>query len=442
MAAAGLVFIVVPPDAGAQDIPRPSEARQTARVQTLGSPSPGSSAPSGGFFRIGKLTLQVDASLSTEFTDNVNQSSTSGSGGGDVIVTPSVGVTATLPISSLNTLRFRGSIGYAKYLRNSNLDRENLLVGSPDSGLSFDMLVGDLRVNFHDRFSVDSDLSSGGAVSGVAQLPRFRNTVGVFALWDLNAVILHLGYDHANFVTLGSPKTSQGTVSQDQSRLDNSTDQLSVGARYKLGPGIQSGLEATASSTTYPNSSSADFTSYSFGPTLEIQLTKFTHLAVSGGITAYSSASGQPAAVSLTSTTVPASPDGDKPGYYANLSIVHRLNRFYSDVLSFGHSDRADAITGRQATDFIRYSSNWQLTRVLSLSSAFSFENVSQQTVSAFGGATPVDYQFFSCTLATGFQISKHGNARVAYSFFKKSAADAIQSYQQNRLLFGLGFAF
>lgn len=444
--ATGMLFLALLAGAAvAQEIPRPSAARQTTRAQTVGDLFQGSPAQTGGMFRIGKLLLRGNVALSTEWTDNVNQSSNTGAGGADLIITPSVGVTATLPISNLNTLSFRASIGYAKYLRNSNLDQQNFVLGSgsgTNSGLSFDMLVDNLRVNFHDRFSVDNDLANVGSVSGVATLPRFNNTLGVSALWDLNAVIFSLGYDHLNFITLGSPETTQGTVAQDQSRLNYATDQFSASASFKLGPAIQGGLEATASYTRYPNYSTADYGSYSFGPTLEIQLTKFTHLSLSGGVKIYSSESGQPAAVSLTSATAPSSPDGNRPGYYADASIIHRLNRFYTDTLSFGHSDDASSLSGRSATDYIRYTSSWRVAPRLTLSSTLYFENITQNTISAFGGLTPTDYQIYGWSLGTGWGVGKYGSATASYLFTNKISADPSQNFKQNRFILGLGFGF
>jgi hypothetical protein len=442
---AALLFPAFLARVGAQEIPRPSAARQAVRAQTLGDLFQGSpAAQGGGLFRVGKLVLRGDMGVTTEWTDNVNQSSNS-AGGADLIITPSVGLTATLPISNLNTLRFRASIGYQKYLRHPNLDQENFVLDSgtgTNSGLSFDMLVDNLRINFHDRFSVDNDLANVGSVSGVATLPRFSNTVGVSALWDMNAVIFHLGYDHRNFVTLGSPETTQGAVTQDQSRLNYATDQFSASASYKLGPAIQGGIEATAAYSRYPNYSSADFGSYTFGPTFEIQLTKFTHVSLSGGIKLYSSASGQPAAVSLTSAPVASSSDGNAPGYYADVSIIHRLNRFYSDTLSVGHSDDASSLSGRAAIDYIRYTSSWRFGPRLSLGTTIYFNNVTQNTASAFGGPTATDYTLYGVSLGTSWRVGKNGSANASYSFTKKDSAAASQDYTQNRFILGLGFGF
>ena len=123
--------------ASAQEIPRPSIARQKV------SEPP----PADANIKVGKVRLRFDAALNTEYVDNVY--ATSVDPVDDFIVTPEIGIAAAWQLTTLNTLRLRTTIGFAKYLNNPILDRQNLTL-SPDSALSFKVYAGDVRIDFHE----------------------------------------------------------------------------------------------------------------------------------------------------------------------------------------------------------------------------------------------------------------------------------------------------
>ena len=158
-----------------QEVPRPSYARQKEKT----------SLPTLSNFRIGEVLLRVDAHLTTEFVDNVDLSATPKA---DFIVTPEVGISAVWAVTKLNTLRFRTALGYSYYFNNPRLNKQTTTI-SPDSALSFDLYAGDVKINFHNQFSLQQEAISQGTLSGVAQLERFTNTLGFSILWDTNDVV-------------------------------------------------------------------------------------------------------------------------------------------------------------------------------------------------------------------------------------------------------------
>jgi len=66
-------------------------------------------------------------------------------------------------VTEKNTLNFSIGVGYLKYLRRSELDH---LYISPDSGLAFDIYVGDFTIDLHDRFSITESVAQSPTVSG------------------------------------------------------------------------------------------------------------------------------------------------------------------------------------------------------------------------------------------------------------------------------------
>ena len=305
------------------------------------------------------------------------------------------------------------------------------------------MYAGDVKINFHEQFSLQDGSVDQGALSGVAQLGRFTNVIGARVLWDMNDVIWSLGYDHFNFITTGGADSSTGSVATSVAQLDHSTDQISSSASFRLNSVAIGGFEVTGSASKYPKSSASDFSSLSVGPFLELQLTRYTHMYAGAGYKAFISAGdGTAGAVSLNSNVAVPSRGGTQSGYYANLSFIHALNRYYGDRLDIGRSDEADALNGRAQTSFIRYSSNWKVNSKVSLNFGLFLENVHEVTGTALNSLIPADYWRAGVTVGTGYRFTEHVGMGLGYQFTTKNSQRADQSYTQNSVTISLGYQF
>lgn len=429
LAAAVLFAGWLPSSAEAQEVPRPSYARQVEKK----------ALPTIANFKVGEVLLRVDASVTTEFVDNVDSTP---NGKADVTFSPQVGINVTWAVTKLNTLQFKVGLGYVYYVNHPNLNRQTTTI-TPDSALSFNVYAGDVKINFHDQFGLQQETTSQGTLSGLAQVERFTNTAGVSVLWDTNDVIWNFGYDHFNFITLGGANSSSGTAAASFSQLDHSTDQFSASVTTQVGTNLLAGIEATASYSDYPKQPGSNFTSISIGPHAEIQLTKYTHLFLSGGFKGYYSGANAPGSVTVGTTAAqPAS--GDPTGFYGNLSFAHRMNRYYSDRLEFSHSDDVEGLSGHTQSTSVRYNSTWQMNRKLTLSTNMFVEDVRVLSGSALNSAGTVSSNFrrFGGSLNTAFLITEHLNLSLGYQYLKKQAARATESYLQNRVTFSLGYRF
>src|SRR5437763_6717387 len=205
---------------------------------------------------LGPVRFRVGASVGVEYNDNINYSddgtavipNPTGPGSvtisahaqDDVIVTPNLTLDMIWPITQLNTLRLDLGIGYSFYLDHSNYNTDNILI-APKSQLAFDIFVGDFRINIHDRMQLQQDPIQEGALSNVQDYGRFENTAGVSVLWDLNKVLLQIGYDHYNFVSTTSAFDY----------LDRNSDIVQGSAAFIVNPTITVGVEGNAVCTRY-----------------------------------------------------------------------------------------------------------------------------------------------------------------------------------------------
>ena len=425
---AALAAVLFAGRAGAQEIPRPSYARQVQKT----------ALPSTANFKVGEVLLRVEATLGMEFVDNVDNTP---NGKADLIVSPQVGLNAVWAVTKLNTLQFRAGLGYAYYMNSPNLNRQTTTI-TPDSALSFNVYAGDVKINFHDQFSLQQEAISQGTLSGVAQIERFTNTIGFSVLWDTNDIIWNFGYDHFTFITLGGANSSSGTLAANIARLDHSTDQFSASMAVKVNSALIAGVEATASYSDYPAQPASNFTSISMGPYLEFQVTKYTHAFVSAGYKGYFAGANAPGSVAVDSTVAAQPASGDPSGFYGNISIIHRMNRFYSDRLDIAHTDDVEGLSGHTQVNSVRYGGTWRVNEKISLAAGLFYEDARIISGSALGGAVASDYSRFGGSLSTGFQLSQRVGVSLGYQYLNKSAVRESESYSQNRVIFSLGYRF
>ena len=102
----------------------------------------------------GPIRFRFSITTGVEYNDNINLAERNKQE--DVIIRPQFNINAIWPLTQLNTLRLDLGIGYAFYLNHSEFNNNAILI-SPGSQLSFDIFVGDFRINLHDRFSLSDD---------------------------------------------------------------------------------------------------------------------------------------------------------------------------------------------------------------------------------------------------------------------------------------------
>src|SRR5436190_8432690 len=249
----------------AQDAVRPSLAGQAAsdaRQQDV------SRIPYN--LLLGPVRFRVGASVSAEYNDNVTYAENNTQD--DFIITPNLRLDMIWPITQLNTLRLDLGVGYSFYLDHSQYDTDTILI-APKSQIAFDIFIADFRINLHDRFQLQQDPIQQGALSNVTDYGRFENTAGVSVLWDLNKLLLQVGYDHYNYIST----TNQFDY------LDHSSEIVYGSAAYIVNPTITLGVEGNAVFTRYDQTNLNDNTEYSGGAFVEAVLTNNLKVRVAGG---------------------------------------------------------------------------------------------------------------------------------------------------------------
>jgi hypothetical protein len=372
-------------------------------------------------YKAGDFRSQVAPSLDVQWIDNVNLTQTNKES--DFIIQPALQLTGKYPLTQRNLLSLSVGIAYAYYLRDST--NSGLRITS-SSGLSFDVFIKDVRINFHDYFSLAEDASTEPAAAGTSQYGTFANTAGLNANWDLEDIVLTLGYDHQNSL----PVSGQFTY------LGSSADLFVARAGLHLRPDLTAGLEASASFTTYDQAVLNNNESYSGGvyadwlpgstfhllPRVGYVIEPFQHTSQSAHVFFFGKA---PTATSIETS--------DLNTWYADLTLSHSISQDIIYGLSAGRETRpgiqSDAIEDSYASAHI----TWKIIKDVGLNSFFSYQYGNEGVGNVMGNLVET-YSYYSAGLSVSYQVMKKIALALSYRVDFRSADVAGQAYTQNQV--------
>ncbi len=368
--------------------------------------------PSDYNMKVGPVLLNTNASLEGQYVSNIGL--TSSGQLNDFIISPQVGVTASWPITTTNTLRFSTSVGYNKYLIHPQYDTASVLV-SPDSELAFDVYVGDFKINFHDQFSVQTDPSSIGSLNNVVNFDRINNTAGIGVLWDLNQLLLTFNYDHITFISTNLQAQGGNNLSN-PGNIDYSADQVSAAASYRITSTIVAGVEAAASIRYYDQFGIND-NQLSVGPFTRIEVTPTFKVSMGAGYQEITTTTGNltNATTQQANNVAPVLGVGTFNTWYGNLTFDHRLNADYTDRLSLGHEGQLDVFSQISDTYYASYTSSWKVNSDLNLAFTLNYEDVTSP--SASNNISNSSFNSFTAGVQANFPVTKSISGSILYQF-------------------------
>ncbi|MEP6685950.1 MAG: outer membrane beta-barrel protein [Verrucomicrobiota bacterium] len=353
----------------------------------------------------GPIKFRFSATAGVEYNDNINLSENDEQS--DVIIRPQFNINALWPVTQLNTLRLNLGFGYAFYLDHSDANTNSLLL-SPGSQFAFDIYVSDFRINFHDRFSLEQDPISQIALSNVVDYGRFQNTAGVSVLWDLNTVVLTLGYDHYTYIST----TSRFDY------LNRNAEELTASAAFAVTSTTGVGIETSLVYNYYDENVLNDSTTVNFGGFVETQLTNYLKLRVAAGYQAISFDDGG-------SILDP----NDLDDYYVNLLLSHRLNALIFQTIAAGHETQLGVNSNYITLNYIRHTITWNILRDTLLSTEFFYEEADDS-----GGFFSEHAHRYGGAITLGYQLTQHVTLGARYQYTQKDSDQFLRSYEQNRV--------
>ncbi len=396
--------LLLPVTVRCQDAIRVSQANQAAAAQARAVD------PSLYNVAIGPVGLRFQGQAGTELNDNVTYSKANPQE--DLIFRAGLNTAVYWPVTEKQTLSFSVGIGYLKYLKTTQLDR---LYITPDSALAFQMYAGDFTFDVHNRFTINESVTQSPSVSGTGDFSQLRNSLGTGVDWNLNKLIFSFGYDHEIVAS------TSGTFKY----ADLTSELFILRGGLQLNESTQAGLEAGGGLTSYDQQVLNDSTHFIVGPFYQAQITEYISGKVSGGFVKYS----------FTRNGTAADLD-DVSGFYADVSLSHRLNQYFTQTLSGGRQFQPGITANLLDLYSVRYLANWNVSENVTLFTPLFYEQGKQ-----LGGVVE-KFDRYGTGLSAGYKLTPKLMARVAYDFLVRISDVRSREYTQNRLAFDVTYTY
>jgi hypothetical protein len=345
----------------------------------------------------------------------------------DFILRPLLQLTGSYPITQQNLLSFSAGVGYDEYLEHSQYSAFRV---NSDSEVLFDVRIKDFLITFHDRFSYFQDPSAEAALAGTAIFGGLLNGAGLTTTWDLEDVVLTLGFDHQNFVS----------SSQQFSYLDRSSELPLARAGFKFRPDLTAGVEGSASFTAYDQEVLNNNRSYSAGLYADWKRSTYFDMQPRAGYAIYQfQHTSQSAQIfDLTPTGIPITvPVGetiqtsDLSTWYADLTVVHNVNEAVSYSLSTGHEIRLGIQSDVIEDSYFRPNITWTIAKDLDMRTSVFYEHGNQGAGSVTGNFSEI-YDWYGGALALSYPLMKKLKLSLNYRLTLRSSNIPDRGYSQN----------
>ena len=370
--------------------------------------------------RYGPLGLQLGGTVRASYTDNAFYSHTNRVD--DYVINPEADLGGLLQVSELNTLRFNLGVGYEYYLRNNSLNGNAPLV-NPDSELAFNVFVGNFHFRAHDKFSYQETLFINTTPNEQSILFNFTDVTGTFARWDnfagvtadwdLDKLILSVGYDHENFAS----ETAIFNYLSRASELFTGSASVMVGDHATIGVESQAGIHNYDEETILNDHFQARA-----GPFVDAKLAEKINLRAGGG---YDTARYSPAI------------EGSYESYYAygNLSQETRL---FTHTFSAGHEHLLGVNANNLEDVYFRYSISSAIVEHVDLGASASVHLDRE-----YGGPFTERYVYYLIGLKAGYQFQKYWRGDVGYEFMLKGGSNLPdRDFYRSRVTLGVTYTF
>jgi len=377
-------------------------------------------AQSEGYYnlKMGDLTFRFSSGGGIQYNDNIRLSDNHPEG--DLLLTPTLNTQIHYPVSQYNSLDISIGAGYTKYLNHSDLDQFHI---TPGSGLLYNIYVGDFVINLHERVSITQNGYQNAAANGNGNNASLNNTVGTSVTWDLESVVLQSGYDHVNYIAMGSGVNTP----------DSASDNVYANAGARLRPELMVGVEAGASSVTYKQSvggtAEPDTRQWSAGLFGSLQVSDYIRTELHGGYTELKPQS--------TSTNVSSS---SASGMYFGLSVAHRVNRWLDYTFTADRSQNFQSYGQPYTTYNVRWSPNWNVLRKFSLSTPVWWQHGKQFYYYTYSTANAYDQ--YGAGLNLGRQLTQKLSSSLAYQFVQETSEQGNLNYTVNTISLNFTYQF
>ena len=381
--------------------------------------------------RVGPVRVLLDAQAGIEYIDNITYSERNRES--DEVARFGLNLRALYALTRLNTIQFDIGVGFVRYIEHPDATNDNVYI-TPGSQLAFNIYAADIfRINFHDSFALLQDPVDQPDLSNVTDFGRFTNTAGVTVVTDLNTVVLTVGYDHFNYISLNS----------DYDYLNRSSESVLGSVVYKLAPRTFIGVEGNFAYTEYDQDVQNGSVGGSVGGYLDITFNPYIRLVARGGFQYASFDHGyeQFNQFSSDGRAFPVNTrfgdDKELTDGYWSVALNHRINAYLTESLSAGRENDLGLTSNYITENYVRYNIAWRASNTVTITGDGFYENDQES-----GGLFDEHLQRFGVTGTLGYQFTLKLSASLYYGYLRKDSDEADRSYYQNTAGINVDYRF
>ena len=374
--------------------------------------------------KIGPIPFRFGAGIDIQATDNVNISDRNKQS--DLIVIPHFDIYGALQITSHNTLSIQFSLGYLWDMNREDQSRAltNASLGlDSDAGISFDMKIGNFRINIHERPSIPRQQFDLITQRAPVQYAQFINVAGVSVFWDMNSRIsTSFRYDHFNSISLKS----------DVESLDQASEQFGTSVDVRVNDSLSLGVETNGSIVKYDREFLNDATNYSVGISASLKASKAISIRASFGY--------QVGRFGSSGETGDLSNLND---WYASIDINHRINSYLTQFIAIGRESQLGTASNSTQVTYFRHRLSLAIFQNAGLGTNFSIESANES-----GGQFAQEIRLYQLGIFSYLSLSQKMTLSLQYRYVKRDSDTASGSplgglgYAENRLDMGLQYQF
>jgi hypothetical protein len=365
-------------------------------------------------FRAGPFSGTGDIGLGYTFNDNANAIGTTTTGISKLSLNQifeNLDLNLGWVLSPLNRIdvQLGGQLQENFYSNGTNALNVAIL---PGSQIRLKATVGDVLFQTYEQFSIVQDPVSDPTITGVTNLNRLTNTMGISASVPLYRAQAGLELDYTYNDIVGA----SGVASQEAGLIRNS---LHVGGNFgfEIEPSLTLGVELNASHNT--GAGSSDTNVISGGGFLRGNLTRLIEVDTGAGI------------------LIGQGPGVDQPQYYVYLSARHQISRNLQVLVGAAHDVGFSSGAGVSLDNNFYIATQLQATRRWTIE-ASPFVNFGD----VITGTLPGHYTQYGVSVGSSYLLSGHISIDLNYRYVKREGEGGSSSYTQNLFGFAVRYEF
>ncbi len=369
--------------------------------------------------RLGPVFVDLIGTFGIEYNDNINTSEVDPIE--DFILQPGISFGLKWQLNESSELDLNLGMEYWHYMSESDLNEfDNSFGLTPNTELSFRVMVGDLVFRVYDRlqYSFDSadsvvvDPNTGAVIDNDPEaFTRFRNVLGLQTEWFIGETVFSAQFSREDIY---SPDDVFSYVNRDEHKVALNVEHA-LAANFLVGAGTSYAV------VDFDEDVNNDGTIFTFGPYFEWKITEL--IGLYAGI-AYNDWDYDEGA--LTDTF------GDKSNlkdYTWMVRLSHVANEVFNHQVEWYQTVNVSNTANFNIIDGLRYTVAYNLTPRIRLDAAVGYE----ESESSGGLLLNNDFDRWIAGISTELILGPRLTAEVGYRYIDKDSDANFQSYEQNQ---------